>query len=87
MFEWDPAKAEANHRKHCVAFPDAVGALEDPTALTMHDPHRAEERYVTVGRDFNGRLVTVAWTWWGNTIRPISARPATGRERRRYHEG
>jgi uncharacterized protein len=37
--EWDPRKAESNHRKHGVRFPDAVTALEDPFALSMREDH------------------------------------------------
>lgn len=37
-YEWDPAKAKANLRKHGTSFADAALALEDPRALTMADP-------------------------------------------------
>jgi uncharacterized protein len=86
-FQWDPAKARANRLKHGVGFPDAVGALEDSLALTSEDPHPTEDRFVTVGLDFLGRLVLVSWTWRGDDIRLISARLATPRERRQYEEG
>ena len=42
---WDPAKARANVRKHGIEFADAVGALEDPLALTLDDPHPTEDRF------------------------------------------
>ena len=86
-FQWDPAKARANRLKHGVGFPDAVGAFEDPLALTSEDPHPTEDRFATVGLDFLGRLVLVSWTWRGEDIRLISARLATPRERRQYEEG
>ncbi|MDX2060831.1 MAG: BrnT family toxin [Gemmatimonadales bacterium] len=86
-FQWDPAKARANRRKHGVGFPDAVGAFEDPLAWTSEDPYPIEDRFVTVGLDFLGRLVLVSWTWRGDDIRLISARLATPRERRQYEEG
>lgn len=87
VFRWDPAKARANRLKHGVGFPDAVGALEDPLALTRQDPHPTEDRFATLGLDFLGRLVLVSWTWRGDDIRSISARLATPRERRQYQEG
>jgi uncharacterized DUF497 family protein len=37
MFEWDSAKADANARKHRVAFAEAVSVLEDDGALTMRE--------------------------------------------------
>jgi hypothetical protein len=86
-FEWDPAKAEANLRRHGIDFADAVGAFGDPFALTQPDLYPTEERFVTLGRDFLGRLVLVVWTWRGEMIRLISARDATPRERRQYSEG
>lgn len=33
-FDWDPAKAESNRRKHGVAFEDAMGVFADPLALS-----------------------------------------------------
>jgi len=86
-FQWDPAKARANRLKHGIGFPDAVGAFEDPLALTGVDSHPTEDRFATVGLDFLDRLVLVSWTWRGDDIRLISARLATPRERRQYQEG
>lgn len=86
-FEWDPDKAEANRRKHDVDLADAVGVFGDPLALTDEDPHPAEQRYVTLGRDFLDRVVLVSWTWHRENIRLLSARKATPRERRQYTEG
>ena len=86
-FQWDPGKARENQRKHGVDFADAVGALEDPRALTRDDPHPVEERFLTVGLDLRGRLVLVNWTWRDDDIRLISARKASPGERRQYEEG
>ncbi len=87
-FEWDPAKAEANSHKHGVTFPEAATLFGDPLARTRTDPRRSvgEERLVTLGRSRQGRLLVVAHTERGETIRIISARPATARERRQYAE-
>ena len=85
--EWDPGKARLNDRKHGVAFADAVAALEDVTALTMRDPYpEDEERWITLGMDAFGRVLVVIYTWRGESVRLISARNATRRERRRYEE-
>ena len=85
-FEWDPAKAESNRKKHDVDFADAVGVFEDPYALSQPDPVPGEDRVVTLGRDLLDRLLAVDWTWRGDNIRLISARRATHRERRWYAE-
>lgn len=87
-FEWDEGKAAANLRKHGVDFADAALVLEDDMALTLRDPDAdAEERWVTMGQDPHQRVLAVVFTWRGERIRLISARKATGAERRRYEAG
>lgn len=84
-FEWDEEKAAANLRKHGVDFADAVLVFEDDLALTMEDPDSEREaRFITMGHDPYGRVLVVVYTWRGERIRLISARKATGKERRRY---
>ena len=83
-FQWDPSKAALNRRKHRVDFADAVGVFEDPHAITLDDPHPKEPRYVTMGVDTLGRVLVVSWTGRGESIRLISARPASPRERLLY---
>ncbi len=36
-YEWDPAKAAENRRKHQVDFLDAIGALDDPNHIEDMD--------------------------------------------------
>lgn len=83
-YEWDPAKERVNFAKHGVHFADAVGALEDERALTEPDTSTSEERFKTLGRDFLGRIVVVAYTYRGGNIRLISARKATALQRASY---
>lgn len=84
MFEWDPAKAAANQRKHGVAFADTFAVFEDGQALTTEQAVRGEERWITLGRDAYGRLLVVVYTWRGDCIRLISARLATHKEQQEY---
>jgi uncharacterized protein len=86
-FQWDPRKARANVAKHGVAFADAVGVFEDPGAVTIDDPHPDEQRFVTMGLDFLGRLLVVCWTLRDDDIRVFSARTATAVERATYSDG
>ena len=86
-FEWDPNKAARNRTKHRVSFADALGVFEDSNALTIDDPHRSEERYVTLGLDYLGRIIVVSWTQRGDNIRLISARKATRSEVATYESG
>jgi hypothetical protein len=83
-FEWDPIKAAGNLRKHGVDFADAAGVFDDPLALSMPDDNPDEGRWVGIGSDFRGRVLTVIYTWRRARIRLISARRATPSERRAY---
>ena len=85
--EWDPAKARLNLRKHGVHFADAGFVLEDANALTLNDESGdLEQRWISIGVDSLGRILVVVYTWRGDRIRMISARPATPRERLQYEE-
>lgn len=85
---WDPIKARANLAKHGVRFSDAESVLFDPGALTIEDEYaEGEQRFVSVGLDSQGRVLTVVYSYQGDAIRMISARPATRSERRAYEEG
>jgi hypothetical protein len=46
--------------------------------------HQEEERFVTIGMDFLGRVLVVVFAWRGTRIRIISARRASRTERREY---
>jgi len=87
-FKWDLRKARLNLRKHKISFEEATTAFSDPMAATGLDPdHSAsEERYVTFGVSERGRLLVVAHTEEGETIRIISARVASKGERDIYEE-
>ena len=85
-FQWDPKKARANRAKHDVDFADAVGVFFDALAITIPDLHQEEERFVTLGMDFLGRVLVVVFAWRGSQIRIISARRASRTERREYEE-
>lgn len=90
-FEWDPDKADANVRKHGVAFEVAALAFADPFALTEQDRvEGGEYRWRTLGMVQGVVLLLVAHTMRdaadAEVIRIISARPATRPERRRYEQ-
>jgi hypothetical protein len=88
-FEWDPAKAADNLKKHGVSFEEAVTVFGDPLSLNMPDPlHSAEEeRYLVLGMSAARRLLVVAYAERGQRTRIISARKAARRERHDYEEG
>lgn len=93
-FDWDPAKAESNRRKHGVTFEAAMGVFGDPMALSLLDNEsgQGEERWVTIGRNPASNLLLVVHTYIELSteraaIRIISARRPTRREARQYQEG
>ena len=89
QFEWDTAKAAENLAKHGVSFEEAATVFRDTLSATGADPDHSvgEERFITFGVSTSGRLLVVAHTERGDTIRIISARPATPGERKIYEEG
>ncbi len=84
-YQWDFKKAASNLEKHGVDFADTVGVFEDAWALTIKAQYlEDEQRFVTIGMDFLGRILVVVYTYRNDDIRLISSRRATKRERRRY---
>ena len=85
-FEWDNAKAATNVRKHGVSFEAAARAFEDDLSATFPDPDHSqgEARLITYGIGADGKLLVVSHTERGGTIRIVSARVATNKERKRY---
>jgi uncharacterized protein len=88
-FEWDDAKAESNERKHGVSFTEAMTVFADPLSVTGYDPRHADDevRFLSMGTSIAGRLLVVSHTDRGETVRIISARVATRRERKDYEDG
>lgn len=88
IFTWDPEKAAANLRKHGVDFREAATVIDDPLSTTFPDSDHStsEQRFLTIGMSAPGRMLVVAHTEQGQTIRIISARPVTRRERKFYEE-
>lgn len=85
-FEFDPAKARVNLRKHGVSFAHAEQALRDSMAFTIEDPDaEGEQRLVTLGLDALGRVLVEVHTQRGERTRLISARKASCGEAAQHH--
>ena len=88
-FAWDPQKATANFKKHGVDFREAATAFDDPLSVTFPDTGHSvgEHRFLLIGASARGRLLVVSHTEVArDTIRIISARSTTRRERAFYEE-
>lgn len=88
LYEWDPAKAAANLRRHKVSFAEATSVFLDPMAVTFYDPDHSDEedREITIGISMEQHALFVSHCARGDRIRIISARKATRRERQQYEE-
>ena len=63
-FEWDPAKAARNLRKHQISFEFARTVFGDPLMRSIPDEYSEfEERWNTMGQAHGGRLLVVSHTW------------------------
>lgn len=88
LFEWDPAKAQANLRKHGVSFESACEVFLDPLLVVKDAGDRNTGTQAVVGESLDERLLYVVHILRRDdeVIRIISARPVTRHERREYEE-
>jgi uncharacterized DUF497 family protein len=87
-FEWDLRKAEGNFKKHGVWFAESLPVFQDDLAVTVIDDGSdpGEQRFASIGMGAKGRVPVVVYSYRGERIRVISARPAEVRERSEYVE-
>jgi uncharacterized protein len=91
MFSWDPQKAISNFEKHGVSFEEAATVFADPEGLDWEDMvhSAAEPRYKRLGTSIGRRVLIIVYTVrrskdGKDTIRIISARHASRKERKAY---
>ena len=88
-FEWDPKKAASNVRKHGISFDEAVTVFKDPLAFIFDDAAHSEQehREIIIGMSTLRKMILVCFVERiENTVRIISARPATRQEIKDYEE-
>ncbi|MEO6025227.1 MAG: BrnT family toxin [Burkholderiales bacterium] len=86
--ESDPKKNATNLSKHGLSLSDGDGVLNDPLAVLLEDTSsRGGRRWVTIGMNLFGQLCVVIHTQRLDSIRIISVRKATTKERRDYEKG
>ncbi|PUB87371.1 MAG: hypothetical protein DBP02_01410 [gamma proteobacterium symbiont of Ctena orbiculata] len=88
-FEWNSAKATANIKKHGISFEETKSVFYDEFAVQFYDSENSEleeDRFLMLGLSSESRILIVCHCERdsGNTIRIISARKATSRERIYY---
>ena len=90
-FIWDQTKANSNLKKHKVSFPEAKSVFYDEFAIQFFDDTNSkvsEDRFLMLGTSNESRVLVVCHCEKadGDTIRIISARKATNKERK-FYEG
>lgn len=85
-FEWNSQKADINCKKHGVSFDEASTVFGDYLSFTYPDSGHSilEERYIIIGLSNKNRILVISHTQRGESIRIISARQATKREKDFY---
>lgn len=90
-FEWNPAKAATNLKKHQVSFEEAKTVFFDDLAVQFFDDEHSveEDRFIMLGMSSNARLLIVCHCerGEGEIIRILSARKATRNEASFYPGG
>jgi uncharacterized DUF497 family protein len=87
-FEWNPAKAKVNVKKHGVSFEEAASVFFDDYAVEFYDDSHSEweDRLLLLGLSVRSRLLLVCHCYreCDSVIRIISARKATRKESKLY---
>ena len=90
-FAWDQNKADSNFAKHGISFYEAQSVFYDEFAIQFFDDENSslsEDRFLMLGMSNEARVLVVCHCERerGETIRIISARKATSKERKHYEE-
>ncbi len=89
---WDKSKNAANIRKHRITFEEAAEVFDDPLHISVLDKRfdYFEERWITIGLSKKGNILVVGHLYLlasgEETLRIITARKATKKERMQYEE-
>ncbi|MDM8540168.1 BrnT family toxin [Desulfococcaceae bacterium HSG9] len=91
-FEWDTNKEKINIQKRGITFEQASYVFADPFALNKYDDDHSEDedRWILLGKSLNEIVLVVVHTFRNSdgteSVRIISARRATKREKQAYHK-
>jgi uncharacterized DUF497 family protein len=85
-FEWDENKNKSNLEKHGIDFNQAKKVFNDKDKIEFTDKRKdyGEERIKIIGKAMD-LLLSVVYTMQDTTVRIISARAASRKERKDYN--
>lgn len=78
-FEFDNRKSDANRKKHGIDFSGAQAVWLDPDRLEIPARTEDEARWMVIGK-IGVQVWSVVMTYRGESVRLISARPASRKE-------
>jgi len=87
-FDWDIYNKYKSVRKHGISNRRTESVFVDDKKILYKDRvySNREDRFIIIGKDFTGKTLFVVFTIRNSKIGPISARPASRKERRIYEE-
>lgn len=87
MTVWDEKKRLSNLKKHDLDFANASLVFENPDKVTLPSSRGREERYLDLAmvREV-GMILALVYTLRDETVRVISFRIASRRERKLYEQ-
>lgn len=87
-FEWDVENLDKNYQKHGITIKEAEELFLDKDVLIVEDIKHSqeEERFIAIGKTFEGKILFAVFTARKDKIRLISVRMANKKERRHYEE-
>lgn len=90
-FIWDENKNKLNKKKHGISFEEATEVFGDENAILFDDPDHSyeEERFLIIGITGAKGICIVSHCYRDkdSTVRIISAREATKKEKHFYQKG
>ncbi len=87
-FQWDAGNREKSWIKHGVSPAESEEAFDNlPLLLSEDEKHTGmEERFHAMGQTDRGRRLLITFTFRGERVRVISARPMNEFERNDYEQ-
>ncbi len=87
-FEWDKGNFDKSYQKHGITPNEAEEVFLDKDLLILEDlkHSKEEERFMALGKIFQGSILFLSYTVRKDKIRIISARFANKKERKLYEQ-
>lgn len=87
-FNWDQGNFSKSERKHGITPEDSESVFLDQKFLVEEDlkHQETEKRYIGIGENSEGKVLSIVFTLRYDKIRVISARIANKKERNTYEK-